>query len=50
MNTTRALHELPERRAVLHVALRPPKGRAILVDGHDVVLETGERPAITRPP
>ncbi len=26
-----------EQRAVLHVALRAPKGRSILVDGHDVV-------------
>ena len=26
-----------EDRAVLHVALAPPKGRSIVVDGHDVV-------------
>jgi len=30
---------LTEKRAVLHVALRAPKGVSILVDGHDVVPE-----------
>jgi len=28
---------ITERRAVLHVALRPPKGQSIMVDGRDVV-------------
>src|SRR5947207_11802732 len=30
---------ITERRAVLHVALRAPKGQSILVDGKDVVPE-----------
>src|SRR5215470_7576514 len=30
---------ITEQRAVLHVALRAPKGTRILVDGQDVVLE-----------
>ena len=30
---------LTEKRAVLHVALRTPKGSSIQVDGHDVVLD-----------
>ncbi len=33
---------LTEKRAVLHVALRAPKGVSILVDGHDVVPEVHE--------
>jgi glucose-6-phosphate isomerase len=28
---------ITEHRAVLHVALRAPRGRSIMVDGHDVV-------------
>ncbi|MGA7241706.1 MAG: glucose-6-phosphate isomerase, partial [Terracidiphilus sp.] len=33
---------ITEKRAVLHVALRAPKGQTILVDGEDVVLKVHE--------
>jgi glucose-6-phosphate isomerase len=35
---------ITENRAVLHVALRAPRGESIIVDGEDVVPQVGYRP------